>query len=62
MPNFGAVKCDLFNAHKARFSIEMLGGMKIIDVGLLNCDSIVQVRVKYILRPLRSRCMLENYT
>ena len=61
MLDFGGVKCDLFNAHKARVSIEMLGGMKIIDVGLLKWDSIVQVRVKYILRPLRSRCILENY-
>ena len=45
MLDFGAVKCDLFHPRReASFSIKML--WEIIDDSLMNCDSIVQIRVK----------------
>ena len=44
MLDFGAVKCDLFHPREASFSIKTL--CEIIDYSLMNCDSIVQIRVK----------------
>ena len=59
---FDAVKCDLFHAREVSFSLKMLGKMTIIGVKLVNCDSIVQIRVKISRRPFRGRHILDNYS
>ena len=48
MLDFGAVKCDIHE-------------MRIIDVKLVSCESIVQIRLKILRRPFRGRYILEDY-
>ena len=55
MLDFGAVKCDLFCACEVSFSIKMVGKIRIIGVNIVNCDLIVQIRMKILRRPFRGR-------
>ena len=53
MFDFGAVKCDMFYAREASFSIKLLCEMRIIGVKLLNYEWIVEIKVEILRRPFR---------
>ena len=63
MLDCGVVKCDLFYARQVILN-KIIRGMRVIHANLVNCKSLVQIKVKISSEAFRrsiSRYILEDY-